>query len=81
MTSKRMSLANGTIVAHIVCYVYSTWKKGEEFQFEKVDAQNSNQQSSGNIIQLRRVNCTHPSNQAFQRLLVFVTGKLLNVSF
>ena len=61
--------------------LYSTWKKGEEFQFEKVDTQNSNQQSSGNIIQLRRVRCTHPSNQAFQRLLVFVTGKLLNDHF
>ena len=63
------------------CVLYSMWKDSEEFKFKKVDTQNSNQQSSENIIQLRRVRCTHPSNQAFQRLLAFVTGKLLTDHF
>ena len=60
------------------CVLYSTWKDGDDFQFKRIDSRNSNQESDESIVQLRRVRCTHPSNHDFQRLLVFVAGKLLN---
>ena len=52
------------------CVLYSTWKDGKDFQFKRVDSHNSNQESNKNIVQLRRVRCTHPSNQVCLFLLL-----------
>ena len=54
------------------CVQYLTWNDGGSFQFSKMEKNNS--QPSGNVVQLRRVRCTHPSNPAFQRMLAFATG-------
>ena len=51
---------------------YAAYQSNHKLDFERVTGTPSS--NAGNIFQLRRINCHHPTNSQCQRLLAFVTG-------
>ena len=52
--------------------IYIAWKEDDSLQFDKVKFDCSITPMEGNMFQLRKIYCKHPSNAQFQRLLAFV---------